>query len=85
MFTSQPSAIITWPESSLRYKKLAKFVEAFFGKIDPFHNGAGHPKLSEINLSAEIPGWTHHFSLANSDLAHNSKATQGRPFPWRQV
>ncbi len=45
-----------WPEGSDRCKKLIKFVEEFFGEIDQFHNAARHPKWSEINLSAEIPG-----------------------------
>ncbi len=33
-----------WPENSPRYKRLAKFVREFFGKIDQFHDGARHPK-----------------------------------------
>ncbi len=43
------------PENSDRYRKLTKFVQEFFGKIDQFHTAARHPKWSEINLSAEIP------------------------------
>jgi TRAP-type uncharacterized transport system substrate-binding protein len=69
-----------WPEGSVRYKKLAKFVEEFFGKIDQFQNGARHPKWSEINLSAEIPGWTRFKPAADWLAAHQSVAawqTQG--------
>ena len=51
-------AAYTWPESSPRYHKLAKFVREFFGKIDQFHDPARHPKWKEVSLSAEIPGWT---------------------------
>jgi TRAP-type uncharacterized transport system substrate-binding protein len=47
-----------WPENSVRYKKIAKFVREFFGKIDQFHNGSRHPKWEEISLAAEMPGWT---------------------------
>jgi uncharacterized protein len=46
------------PEGSPHYAKVAKFVRAFFGKIDQFHDGARHPKWSEINIAAEMPGWT---------------------------
>jgi TRAP transporter TAXI family solute receptor len=46
-----------WPERSAQYKKLAKFVDAFFGKIDQFKSNSRHPKWKEINLAAEIPGW----------------------------
>ena len=47
-----------WPEDSVRYNKVAKFVREFFGKIDRFHDGARHPKWQEVILSADIPGWT---------------------------
>lgn len=57
-----------WPEGSTRYKKLTKFVQEFFGKIDQFHSGARHPKWKEISLSAEIPGWTR-FKPAEEWLA----------------
>jgi hypothetical protein len=69
-----------WPEGSVRYNKLAKFVQEFFGKIDQFHNGARHPKWREINLSAEIPGWTRFKPAADWLAAHQSvtaSRTQG--------
>jgi TRAP transporter TAXI family solute receptor len=69
-----------WPEGSVRYNKLAKFVQEFFGKIDQFHNGARHPKWREINLSAEIPGWTRFKPAADWLAAHQSvtaSQTQG--------
>jgi TRAP-type uncharacterized transport system substrate-binding protein len=46
-----------WPEDSPRYKKVAKFVDAFFGKIDQFNNPSRHPKWREVNLAAQMPGW----------------------------
>ena len=64
-----------WPEDSLRYKKLTKFIQEFFGKIDRFHSGARHPKWSEINLSAEIPGWTRFKPAADWLAAHQSVAS----------
>jgi TRAP-type uncharacterized transport system substrate-binding protein len=64
-----------WPEGSLRYKRLTKFVEEFFGKIDQFHNSARHPKWSEINLAANIPGWTRFKPAADWLVSHQSVAT----------
>jgi TRAP transporter TAXI family solute receptor len=63
-----------WPDDSDRYKKLTKFVQTFFGKIDEFHNAARHPKWSEINLSAEIPGWTRFKPAADWLAAHRETA-----------
>jgi hypothetical protein len=47
-----------WQENSVRYNKLAKFVREFFGRIDQFHDGSRHPKWNEINIAADMPGWT---------------------------
>jgi uncharacterized protein len=47
-----------WPENSPRYIKLAKFVREFFNRIDQFHDSSRHPKWNEINIAADMPGWT---------------------------
>src|SRR5215475_11695920 len=63
----------TWPEDSPRYKRVAKFIDAFFSKIDQFNNPSRHPKWREVNLSAEMPGWVR-FKPAADWLA--SRQTQ---------
>ena len=50
-------AVYNWDENSIRYRKLEKFVQEFFGKIGQFDNKSRHPKWSEVNLPAEVPGW----------------------------
>lgn len=47
-----------WQENSPRYNKIAKFVREFFGRIDQFQDGSRHPKWNEINIAADMPGWT---------------------------
>jgi TRAP-type uncharacterized transport system substrate-binding protein len=66
-----------WPESSPRYLRLAKFVETFFDKIYQLHDGARHPKWKEINLAAEVPGWTR-FKPAGDWLAKHKGALASR-------
>jgi TRAP transporter TAXI family solute receptor len=51
-------AVYNWPENSDRYRKLEKFVSEFFSKIESFNSPARHQKWKEINLAAEVPGWT---------------------------
>lgn len=63
----------SWPENTVRYNKLAKFVREFFGKIDQFHDGARHPKWNEINIAADMPGWTR-FKPATEWLAEQRVA-----------
>jgi uncharacterized protein len=51
-------AVYNWPQDSERYQRIARFVEDFFGRIDQFHDRSRHPKWREINLAADVPGWT---------------------------
>jgi hypothetical protein len=37
---------------------VARFVDAFFSKFDQFQQPPRHPKWREVNLTAEVPGWT---------------------------
>ena len=64
----------TWPENSPRYNKVAKFVDAFFSKIDQFNSPSRHPKWREVNLSAEMPGWVRFKPAAEWLAAHQNQA-----------
>jgi TRAP transporter TAXI family solute receptor len=47
-----------WPRNSDRYRRIAKFVEAFFPKVAQLQQPPHHPKWRETNLAAVLPGWT---------------------------
>lgn len=64
----------TWPENSPRYKRIAKFIDAFFSKINQFDSPSRHPKWREVNLSAEMPGWTRYKAAAEWLAAHRNQA-----------
>lgn len=64
----------TWPENSPRYKRIAKFVDAFFSKINQFDSPSRHPKWREVNLSAEMPGWIRYKPAAEWLAAHRNQA-----------
>ena len=68
-------AVFAWSPHSDRYRKVARFVDAFFSKFDEFLQPPRHPKWREVNLAAEVPGWTR-FQAAQDWLAqHPSPAT----------
>jgi uncharacterized protein len=69
----------TWPENSPRYKRVAKFVDAFFSKIDQFNNASRHPKWREVNLSAEMPGWVRFKPAADWLSTHRNQAVSANP------
>jgi len=51
-------AVFNWPEGSDRYKKVARFTEAFFGRFPELQKPGFHPKWKDVNLAAQVPGWT---------------------------
>jgi len=51
-------AVFAWSPRSDRYTKITRFVTAFFSKFDQFQQPPRHPKWREVNLTAEVPGWT---------------------------
>jgi TRAP-type uncharacterized transport system substrate-binding protein len=46
-----------WPKNSDRYRRIDKFVKAFFAKIAEFQKPPRNPIWKDTNLSATIPGW----------------------------
>jgi uncharacterized protein len=57
-----------WARNTARYQVTAKFIEAFFSKIDEFHKPPRSPLWKSVNLAANIPGWTR-FAAAEDWLA----------------
>ncbi|WP_406857202.1 TAXI family TRAP transporter solute-binding subunit [Alsobacter sp. KACC 23698] len=51
-------ASYAWPERSDRYRRIARFVDAFFSKIDALQQPQRHPKWNEVNLEASVAGWS---------------------------
>jgi TRAP transporter TAXI family solute receptor len=51
-------AVYNWDPNSERYKRVAAFVGAFFDSFGEFLKPPRHPKWQEVNLAAELPGWT---------------------------
>ncbi|CAH2602562.1 TAXI family TRAP transporter solute-binding subunit [Rhodovastum atsumiense] len=66
-------AVFAWAPNTERYNKVARFVEAFFGRFDEFQRPPRHPKWREVNLTAEVPGWTR-FQPAHDWLVRQTTA-----------
>jgi uncharacterized protein len=50
-------AVFNWPENSDRYRRVQRFVNAFFSRFDEFMQPGRHPKWNEVTLTADVPGW----------------------------
>ena len=76
-------AVFNWAENSERYKRVQRFVDAFFSRFDEFLKPGRHPKWKEVNLSATVPGWQR-FKAAQDWLDREARQpsaeTQERDF-----
>ena len=68
-----------WKHDSDKYRRLSRFVTAFFDHFEEFKQPPRHPKWQEVNLSADVPGWTR-FPPAQEWLnQHAGIAQQSKP------
>ena len=51
-------AVFNWPENSERYRKVARFVDAFFTRFPELQKPGFQPGWKGVNLAAVAPGWT---------------------------
>jgi TRAP transporter TAXI family solute receptor len=61
-----------WDRDSVRYRRVAKFVDAFFDKFDEIQQPPHHPKWREVNFAATLEGW--HRSPASQDWIDRATA-----------
>jgi TRAP transporter TAXI family solute receptor len=67
-----------WPNDTDRYRRIAKFVNAFFPRIADFQKPPRHPKWREVNLAATVPGWKR-FPAAEVWLREHNGMAQAEP------
>ena len=68
-----------WPKSNGdRYRRVEKFVEAFFPKIAEFQKPPRHAKWREVNLTATLPGWPR-FEAAQAWLDNRRSVVEQPP------
>jgi TRAP-type uncharacterized transport system substrate-binding protein len=77
-----------WPKTSFdRYRRVQRFVEAFFPKLSEFQKPPRHRKWREVNLAATLPGWSR-FEVAQTWLDNKrmeEARTAARPDPRQTV
>lgn len=70
-------AVYAWQTGTERHRKVARFVEAFFGRFDEFQRPPRHAKWREVNLAAQMPGWTR-FGVAQEMATRPGGTTASR-------
>ncbi len=51
-------AVYNWDSESYRHTKVSRFVDRFFAQLAELQEAPRHPKWREVNLTAQLPGWT---------------------------
>ncbi len=64
-------AAYNWAPNTERYRRLARFVDAFFNKVATLQQPPFHPKWKEVALNAPLAGWSR-FRPAQEWLDRNS-------------
>lgn len=75
-------AAFNWQVGSERYRRVERFVNAFFSRFSEFRKAGRHPKWKEVNLSGTVPGWQR-FPAAQLWLDRNAPSAPSglRPAP----
>jgi hypothetical protein len=75
-----------WPKDTDRYRRIDKFVKAFFAKFDDFLKPPRSPKWREANLFATVKGWKRFdgAETALSDLREQMLAKERPQAPQAQ-
>jgi TRAP-type uncharacterized transport system substrate-binding protein len=69
-------AVYNWAPGSDRYRKVARFVDAFFERFPALLEPSRHPKWKEVNLAAQVLDWTR-FAPAENWHRRSMVATGG--------
>ena len=61
-------ATFNWSSDNDRYRRVSRFVEAFFSNYEKLKGPSFQPKWKEINIAGSVPGWTR-YKVAEEILA----------------
>ncbi|WP_406858123.1 TAXI family TRAP transporter solute-binding subunit [Alsobacter sp. KACC 23698] len=68
-------AVYNWKPGSERYKRVGRFIEAYFAKFAQLQQPPFQAKWQEVNLAGAVPGWTR-YSAAEEALGKARSSTQ---------
>lgn len=70
-------AVLNWRPDSPRYRKIARFVDAFFSHFTVFQKSQRHKIRTAVSLTAGILGWTR-FEAAEDWLQQNTSTPEAK-------
>jgi len=74
-------AVFAWPPNTERHQKVARFMAALTEKFDQFQRPPRHPKWRDVNLAAQVPGWTRFAATAPAPVVRPRTFRPGPRLP----
>ena len=73
-------AVYNWPKESDRFRRVERFIDHYFDRMEGLHKPPYNSKWRAINLAAKVPGWTRYW-VAEEKLKSMAaaKAAASRP------
>jgi TRAP-type uncharacterized transport system substrate-binding protein len=69
-------AVFNWQKTSDRYRRVSRFIEAYFSKFSQLQQPPFQPKWQEVNIAGTVPGWKR-YHVAEQVLAKVPSAARG--------
>lgn len=76
-------AVYNWAPGTDRYRKVERFIQHYFDRFEQLKKPPFQPQWKEINLRAEVPGWTRYSVAAEmlSKLKNPGATTKNSTLP----
>ncbi len=71
-------AVYNWPRTSDRFRRVSRFIDAMFDRFDNFKGPGYSPLWKDINLAAQVPGWSRYW-VAEENLKAIQAKTAAAP------
>jgi uncharacterized protein len=70
-------AAYNWPKGTDRYRRIEKFINAFFSDFDKLKKPPRHPRWQTVNFAATLEGWKRFPAAQEWIDAHSQPVTTG--------
>ena len=72
-------AVYNFPRASDRFRRVERFIHYYFDRFDALKQPSFHPKWRDVNLAANVAGWTRYWVAAEKLAAVQKVSSAKKP------
>ena len=72
-------AVYNWPRTSDRFRRVSRFIDTMFDRFERFKGPGYNPLWKDINLAAQVPGWSRYWVADEKLKAVLTKSAAAAP------